>query len=372
MRCGAGIYTINSGGGTGASPGAFSVSEGHGYGMVIMAMMAGHDPNAQMIYDGMYKAFRTFPSINVPDLCGWEFLDKNGKCTSDTGSTMDLDDSATDGDLDIAFSLLVAHAQWGSNRAINYLAEGKKVIAAIMAHDVNPTTHLTMLGDWADTSAPYYAQHYSGATGPYGTEPHTNYHWGTRPSDFMIDHFRAYGTASGDAGWTAVVDAHHALVAHFDNDIAGSKTTGLLPDFVVANTVAGAQPAKTDYLEGPDGTYAYISCRVPWHLGTDFLVSGDPRAKTAAAKLSAWAKGKTGGNPKSIVDGYALNGTATGSGANNMAFVAPFGPAAMAGTDQAWLDALWSDISTTGGGDYYGGSIKMLVMLIMSGNWFQP
>ena len=44
----------------------------------------------------------------------------------------------------------------------------------------------------------------------------------------------------------------------------------------------------------------------------------------------------------------------------------------MAGTDQAWVDSLWSDIAATGAQGYYGDSIKMLVMLTMSGNWFQP
>jgi hypothetical protein len=186
----------------------------------------------------------------------------------------------------------------------------------------------------------------------------------------MIEHFRAFGTASSDTTWNAVVDAHYAVVSRIQT--TASASTGLLPDFVVAKTVDTAAPAKTDYLEGPDGSYAYNSCRVPWHLGTDYLATGDARAKTAAAKISNWARTKTGGNPKSFVDGYALSGTATGSGGNNMAFVAPLGPAAMAGTDQAWVDSLWNDIATTNAQGYYGDSIKMLVMLTMSGNWFQP
>ena len=45
--------------------------------------------------------------------------------------------SATDGDLDIAFGLLLADKQWGSAGAINYLAEARKVIAAIKMFEMN-------------------------------------------------------------------------------------------------------------------------------------------------------------------------------------------------------------------------------------------
>ena len=39
--------------------------------------------------------------------------------------------SATDGDMDIAYSLLLANEQWGSNGKINYLKEAQLMIAAI-------------------------------------------------------------------------------------------------------------------------------------------------------------------------------------------------------------------------------------------------
>src|SRR5262249_26200057 len=55
--CGAGRYYVQTaieGSGGGQEGASITVSEGHGYGMIITAMMAGHDPEAQRILDGLY------------------------------------------------------------------------------------------------------------------------------------------------------------------------------------------------------------------------------------------------------------------------------------------------------------------------------
>src|SRR5258708_24993330 len=193
LRADCGGNYIFTGGGTGALPGTVEVSEGHGYGMVIIPLMAGHDANAQKDFDALYTVFHKFGSINDPNLMSWS-VQQGCKIPNGVG---DFADSATDGDLDIAFGLLLADRQWGSTGAFNYLAEAKKVMASIKAHEVNPTTNLMMMGDWADIKAPYYAGRYVGTTGPYnGQEPHMNFYFGTRPSDYMIDHFRSFARAS--------------------------------------------------------------------------------------------------------------------------------------------------------------------------------
>jgi endo-1,4-beta-D-glucanase Y len=340
VKQGCGGYYVFSNGGTGADVGD-EVSEGHGYGMVTTAIMAGHDPDAQKIFDGMYAFFRKFPSSHTPDLMGWT-VNVGGGCKFPKTPS----DSATDGDLDIAFSLLLADKLWGSAGAINYLAEAKKVIAAIMKFEVNPTTHLTNLGDWAT------ATDYS-----------------TRPSDFMADHFHAYATAGGNAAAMAVVDAMFKVEATIQG--SASMATGLMPDFVI-NTNTTAKPAAANFLEGPhDGDYDYNSCRNPWRIATHYIGWGDARAKTALAKTNTWIKTATGGDPKKIHDGYKLNGTSTSTG-TDLSFEAPFGVAAMLGDDQAWLDAVWKDMVGQGIQSYYGDSIKMLSMIVMSGNWWEP
>jgi endo-1,4-beta-D-glucanase Y len=323
------------------------VSEGLGWGMVITAMMAGQDAEAQKIFDGMFLYFQDHRSRGNPDLMSWQ--------VSDCGDT-NTDNSATDGDLDIAYGLLLADQQWGSDSqsGINYLAEAEKVIEAIKASDVNPEIYSIMLGDWTH---PGSAEHYYGA----------------RTSDFMGDHFRAFFTATGDPVWNSVIDTFYnvseAIQAHY------SPQTGLLPDFV-EDLNSSPRPADAGFLEGQrDGWYAYNACRVPMRIGIDYLISGDPRAKQVLDRLNAWIKVSTGGQPNQILDGYQMDGTPTSYGADQMSFVGPFGVGAMVSADnQEWLNDIWDDVLARNVNQqaYYENTIKLLSMLAMSGNWWNP
>ena len=105
------------------------VSEGQGYGMMIVALMAGFGDSSKIIYDGLYQYYKSHPSKKNAHLMSWA-QDKNFK---------DEPTSATDGDLDIAYSLLLADAQWKSDGEINYIAEAREMINAIMKHEINHT-----------------------------------------------------------------------------------------------------------------------------------------------------------------------------------------------------------------------------------------
>jgi endoglucanase len=335
-----GGYYVSTGGGTGADA-AVTVSEGHGYGMLATAIMAGHDPQARDVFDGFYRVFRMFPSQNDRQLMAWAI---GAGCKPTSGS-----DSATDGDLDIAFALLLADRQWGSTGAVNYLAEAKKLVAAINKSEMNSTTRLPLLGDWADDAS------YAGST---------------RPSDFMVDHFRSFASVSGSTSWLATVERIYSLVASMQSRF--SPAAGLLPDFVIG-TGTSPSPPMGKFLEGDtDDDYAYNSCRVPWRLGTDFVLTGDPRARSALNTINVWIKVRTGGDPKMVLDGYKLDGGPLGDSAT-AAFVAPFGVAAMTdASHQDWLDAVWKWLVDTGREGYYSDSIRLLSMIVMSGNWWEP
>jgi len=90
--------------------------------------------------------------------------------------------------------------------------------------------------------------------------------------------------------------------------------------------------------------------------------------------MTVFMKSEVGGQPLDIRAGYTLAGNPlAGSDYVDMSFVAPFGVAAMVDRgNQAWLDALWGAIVDDDGGGYYGDSIKLLSMLVMSGNWWAP
>jgi hypothetical protein len=79
----------------------------------------------------------------------------------------------------------------------------------------------------------------------------------------------------------------------------------------------------------------------------------------------------TNKDPSKILDGYTLaGGKGAGQSGPSAAFSSPFGVAAMLGSDQGWLDQLWSTRAINEG--YYSDSITMLSMIVMSGNWWSP
>ena len=161
-----------------------TVSEGQGYGMIIVALMAGYDPNARDIFDGLWYFVRDHPS-NIDDrLMAWEVPEDAGG-----------EDSAFDGDADIAYGLLLADAQWDSQGTINYRAEAQQVITSIKESTIGPNSHLPMLGDWVDPNGTTYNQ------------------YTLRSSDFVPAHFRSYGRATGDTIWTDVLNATQSTIS---------------------------------------------------------------------------------------------------------------------------------------------------------------
>jgi endo-1,4-beta-D-glucanase Y len=325
-----------------------TVSEAMGYGMMIIPLMAGYDENARMYFDGLYHYYKAHPSHIMPHLMAWKQI---------TGC-IDADgpDSATDGDIDIAFGLLLAHAQWGSNGAINYFREALAIINDIMGNnaaegDINQNYYSIKLGDWV-------------RSGSYMT--------GTRTSDFITDHFRAFQCATKDSGWYSVIDKCYNLI----NDIQTnySPQTGLLPDFIV-DVDQNAKPAGPGFLEGNnDGNYYYNACRDPWRLTNDYLISGDSRAKQAVLKLDKWLYNSTGGNVNKVFAGYSLDGEKLNSWSDN-SFTAPFTAGAMLDTsNQDWLNKLYSKMlqGSTANGGYYDNTLRLLSMITISGNFWVP
>jgi endo-1,4-beta-D-glucanase Y len=322
---------------------AQTVSEAHGYGMLIAVLFAGEDPDARNVFDRLFRYFEDHPSELTPGLMSWS---QDSSCQNNQGAN-----SAADGDLDIALALLMADQQWGSGGAINYRAEADKVIDAIREAEIDGSGRWVLMGDWVQFNDD--AQN------------------ATRSSDFMPGHFVSFAEASGDGAWTTVTNFGYGMFQTLQAQYAGS--TGLLPDFVVSP--AQPAPAPAGFLEGAnDGRYHYNACRDPWRLGSHFVTSGDSRAKGLLDKLSSWAKSSTGGEPADIKAGYSLAGQPSpGSSYLSMAFVAPFGVGAMVNSShQSWLNTLWNLIDGTEAQLYYDDSIKLLSMVVMSGNWWTP
>lgn len=310
-------------------------SESHGYGMLITVLMAGYDANAKTYFDGLYNFFNTHRSSINNELMGW-FIDN--------AETSGSYDSATDGDMDIAYALILAHYQWGSNGTINYLQEAIDMITkGIKAADTDASTYRIKLGDWQTNK------------------------YNTRPSDWMADHMRAYKSVTNDAHWDNVANKIYELTNTMQTSY--SSSTGLMPDFVVNAT---PKPAAPNFLEAAtDGDFSWNACRFPWRLTMDYGHYGTPEAKTYISKIMTWAKTKTSNNPSKFMAGYKLDGTALET-YSDLAFTAPIVTASIVDASyQTFLNSGWN-ILKAGKDDYYGTSINLLCMLFISGNWWVP
>ena len=329
---------------------AITVSEAHGYGMLITALMAGHDPEAQTQFDQLYAYFRAHPSRFTPDLMAWMQV-------AGCKSPKDDDDSATDGDLDIAYALLLADAQWGSGGKVHYRAEALRVIAGIKRGDINVKNPSVKLGDWVDSDSKNLND--------------------TRLSDFTTNHFRAFHRATGDKLWLALIDRCYSSASYLQNTFA--PATGLVPDFARKLNTPAPQPARAHFLESKfDGEYSYNSCRFPFRIGVDYLLAGDSRAKLELEKINRFFQQRTGGDPEQIRAGYYIkSGDAIHDDESSLAFNAPLAVSAMIDRrNQEWLDKLWTQIVAApiddDSANYFGNTLKLLSLLVVSGNWWAP
>ncbi|RRN71908.1 beta-glucanase [Peribacillus simplex] len=326
---------------------AVTVSEAHGYGMMITAIMAGSKD--KQYFDGLYRFYKAHKSDNDSSLMAWQQVkDKSGKIINTPGDA----DSATDGDMDIAYSLLLADRQWGSEGEINYLARAKDILDAIMSNEINRSQSLIKLGDWAEDEDDVYGQ-------------------STRSSDFLLNHLKSFEAATGNHEWKSVTDKAYEIIHSIYKEKSGN--TGLMPDFIVQSK-GGYQPTQADFLEGEnDGNYSWNSSRTPWRYTIDYLLTGDERALPQLKKMNNWIKEETDGNPENIQSGYTLNGKVLEEG-NSTTFVAPFMVSAMVdSSNQQWINRLWKrTIQEQEDDDYFANTIKLQTMIVVSGNWWAP
>jgi hypothetical protein len=141
------------------------------------------------------------------------------------------------------------------------------------------------------------------------------------------------------------------------------------------------EPVRGTWLETRnDGDFNWNACRTPWRLAMSYIVEGRTDMLASQQRTAAWIAQATGGVPANIRAGYYIANGTNGSAIvdyGDLAFTAPMAVNAMLGgpAGQAWLNSLWTSIT---GGDYpvtagyYGDTIRLQVLLTVSGNWWAP
>jgi endoglucanase len=300
-----------------------TVSEGIGYGMIIMVYMDNATNNTQAKFDKLWKYYNNFLDGN--GLMNWKI----------TGfSSANQMNSATDAELDVAVGLMEAYKQWGNEQ---YLTDAKSFIGKIMKFEVD-SMGLVKPGD------------------AWNNEKNSSY--------FSTGAFELFKKADTN-GWNKVVTNSYSLM-----EKARNSTTGLIPNWCsTSGTPSG----------GERGQFTYDAIRIPWRLGWAYCWYGQEEAKTICSGMASWINTKTSGDPAKICDKYGLDGSVVSS-YNNGTFVGCFASAGLVDAKhQTWLNAAYnrlSDSLVSVKEKYYSQSLKLLNLLLLSGNmpdfWNMP
>ena len=330
---------------SGDDPVPVTVSEAHGYGMLITVSAAYADSEAKALFDGMYRFYMAHRSGIGHYLMAWQQSDDGKRLIETNGA-----DSATDGDMDIAYSLLMADSVWGSGGEINYREAAVNIINDIMTYEVNSTDWMLRLGDWT-----------------YGIEEGNKFFSVTRSSDLIMQYMPVFAKVTGDDRWMKVYDTSCQIIREMTDEYG----TGIIPDFIIKKD-GRYVPAPANLLESEnDGNYYYNACRVPWRVGMDGIINNNKDAVHFSEKINSFIVKKTGGDPQKIMAGYTPQGEEV-SDWNDLSFDSPFMLTAKCAGDTKWHDDIRAMCLDYGDDVYYGDSITMLCLIVDDGCWIIP
>ncbi len=331
---GGGYYVEMFGPNNVGSEGHVTTSEAMGYGMLITVMAYSFDPQAQKYFDGLFNMFDKHRSTQSRYLMSWVI--------HRTEKSQHRSASATDGDFDIAYSLLLADQVWGSSGKVNYRRQAELLINDLLRKNINRTNSKIMLGDWWNSS------------------------WSeiSRPSDWMGGHLRAFYHFTKKTEFLKVRNKLYSISQSFQKN--HSPITGLLPDFISGRT---NKPASPHTLEGPyDGDYYYNAARVPMRFIIDYAETEDPVIKAILENMVQFFYQTSKQNAQNLKGGYRLNGAVIGN-YFDAAFAAPIIAAATVDSKyQNFVNRGW-DLIRSKKTNYYSDSISLLCLYSMSEQW---
>ena len=317
-----------------------TVSEGIGYGMLITLFQGDWDAfNRLWIYS---QAYRNSAYASGRGLMPW--------LTSSFSWDIPDESSATDADLDIATSLILAYYMSGNTA---YLNDALTLIAALWNNEVNLSNNLLYSGDtptWKAAANPSYNLSY-----------------------FSPVALRLFAVVDKNHDWKSVLDAQYAYMKKVQD--AG---TGVFPDWSDGEGNAINPPnnsAKTTYW-----TFNKESVRIPWRIAWDYYWFSDERAAEVLNTLNKFIMEKSNNDPASIpAVNYSWN-LSVGADIQGQAvpvhWQAAWCATGMAGNSAEWLNSCTTLLNgtsmQTSASSYFPNILQMMYSQLLNGYYTKP
>ncbi len=288
------------------------VSEGTGYGMLMMVYFSDNTTSYQSQFDKMWAFYKA--GSNEHGLMNWSF----GTLTPSDNKA----NAATDAEMDVAAALIMASYQFGDEK---YLDEARTLLQNVKKYEFEENG-LHKPGDaWNDKKNPSYVA----------------------PAYYRL--FAEVDKDNAEFWNTTAMNANYALL----EKNSAEYSTGLFDNWSDASG------------KGMDKYYGYDAARTPWRLAQDFYWFGESKAKTMLDKLGAWVSSK----PASEMKGTIERSGSQMWNDHNSTFVATLMTSLVTDASrQDKLDEYWKEAVSLGEEPYFEQSMKVLCGLLVSGN----
>lgn len=314
-----------------------TISEFVGWGMLLTVMMDNDQNRTKGLFDSLDAYRKAY-------LNEWGFM--MSTVNHHKPMTAWNRDAATEADENMAMGLVLAHYQWGSDGAVNYLAEAKQLINDISQHLVErPSYALKAAVTWggSDTVDPAY---------------------------YDSIYYPLWFNLTGDATWTKLDENYRTLTAYFIKKYG----TGLVPEWCRADGTESRGGGNG--LNGDSYFYGWDAHQVSTKWAIHYAWYGRARTSVfadAADTFAAWIKREAKGDLTRLTNAYTLDGTPRGTFTGLPGMVGAMG---LSGTvspqNQDLVNDAYRFLLTMDVTQHYGwgtATAKLRDLLVYSGNF---
>ena len=318
-----------------------TVSEGIGYGMLITVFQEDWEA-----FNGIWnysRGYRNSKYASGDGLMPW--------LTSSFSYDIGDQASATDADLDIATSLIIAYYKTLNQE---YLNDAVKLATAIWDNEINPSNLLIYSGD-----TPMWKN-------PSKGEPVYNL------SYFSPVALRLFAAVDAAHDWKSVLDAMYTYMSKVQD-----TGTGVFPDW--SNAAGVAANPNNNSADKTYWTFNKESVRIPWRIAWDYYWYQDARAAAILNTLQNFIATKSNSDPAAIpAVNYSWNASAGAdvtSPSLSTQWLGAWCLTGMAGAS-TWLDGCLQIFNAaemkTNAASYFPNILQMMFSQLMNGTYQRP